>query len=170
MACDGKQEDAARWVADFLYPEYFKSAPKNLALREDRVRFVIEKQRFLDSIKNMRKQNRVCVEGVPIADMELQPLLDGLVSLRLSKCVLCKQSPLNENLSHIPMDTMYACIDNIRWDIHAVDPHEDVFCNSCMKWMHVYATCIIPREQTGIYADAGTIPLALQTLVQMNYN
>ena len=118
----------------------------------------------------MRKQYCVRVEGVLIVAEELQPLLDGLVSLRLSKCVLCEQSPLNETLSHIPMDTVYACIDNIRWDILDVDPHEDVFCNSCLKWMHVYATCIIPRERTGIYADAGTIPLALQTLVRMNYN
>jgi hypothetical protein len=40
-----EQEDAVRWVAEFLFPEHFESAPKNHALREDRARLVLEKKK-----------------------------------------------------------------------------------------------------------------------------
>ena len=58
----------------------------------------------------------------------------------------------------------------VRWGILAINPNEDLFCGACLKWMHIHATCVIPRERIGVYADTDTIPLALRSIVSMQYN
>ena len=173
-----EQEDAVRWVAEFLLPESFKSAPKNHALREDRARFVLEKQRHFDAVRKLRKEQLHSAQedlepgaaNPEDVEVKVAQYLHTIQELRHTKCALCECAPADLALHTIPTDSVHAIIDDLRWDILDIDPAEDFFCTICLKWMHVYATCVIPRERTGEYADADTIPLALQSIVSMHYN
>ena len=112
----GEQEDAVRWVAEFLYPESFKSAPKNHALREDRAWFVLEKQRHFDAIKQLRKGALNIPEHAEMENVqaELNTYMQAIQQLREGRCVLRECVPLQGNLTKISSDSTHACIDDLR--------------------------------------------------------
>ena len=103
-------------------------------------------------------------------DSQIAEIMLALEHLRGQNCVLCELEFPTASLSSIPTEAPYNSIEQLRWSIMDIDRDADKCCLSCLKWLEVYATCVIPKERTGIYADEPTIPVALQSIVNMQYN
>ena len=107
---------------------------------------------------------------VRVTQKLIDDALNALQHIRETTCVLCECEKLPDELAFIPEVPPFICVEDIRWKILNIDKTGDKMCCTCMKWLEVYATCVIPKERGGKYADAPTLPIALQSIVSMRYD